>query len=147
MTYGAGPAFGLLIILFWVAATAVAIWALILWLVVGHRWLRLHPAPPRVAAFAAPSPAPAAEPGRPAPAPAAPAAPASAAELRAHFGPDLRAWASANEETSSLSARLGIGTAAASQLRAVAFRAAADAATEADWAQLRPWLPRILNRE
>jgi hypothetical protein len=144
MTYGAGPAFGLLIILFWVAMTAVVIWALILWLVVGHRWLRLHPAPPRVVAFATPAPEAAAAPAPPAP---APGAPASAAELRAHFGPDLRAWASANEETSSLSARLGIGAAAASQLRAIAFRAAAGAATEADWAQLRPWLPRILNRE
>ena len=131
MSYG--PAgFAIFVILLWVVGAVLLTWLLVLAIVVGHRWLKLHPSPSRGGLVSY----------RGADASARPAD-----DPRHHFGPDLRAWASANESPAALAQRLGIGGAAASQVVELAQRAAAGQASDAEWEQLLPWLPKLLGRD
>lgn len=136
MSYGtAGFGFAFIfVILLWVVGAVLGTWFLVLLLRIGHRWLQLHPAPAR-GSFTAFTPA------------SADAAPPPTDDPRHHFGPDLRAWASANEAPSALAQRLGISGTAAVQVSDLAQRAAAGQASEAEWEQLLPWLPKLLGRD
>ncbi|AYG03396.1 hypothetical protein [Gryllotalpicola protaetiae] len=133
MSYGpAGFGFAFFVILLWVVGTVLLTWLLVLAIVVGHRWLRLNPAPSRGGSVSYQR---------------ADAAPRPADDIRHHFGPDLRAWASANESPAALAQRLSISGTAAAQVIELAQRAAAGTATDAEWEQLRPWLPKLLGRD
>jgi len=135
---GLGGLGGLIVVLS-IAWGVLIVWLVVVWLRVGIRWLRLHPAPPEAVWRGQPAlPPPAAF---EAAAAATPAAPPSVAPERRDA---LAAWAAGGEGPAATGRRLGVSSAAAAQVRLIAFKAAAGNASPDEWAQLEPWLPKLL---
>jgi len=134
---GAG-ALGVLVLILGIAWAIVIVVAVIVWLRVGLRWLQLNPAPTNPYASSQP---PLYGPGGTVPPPApGQAYPPSREETEA-----LRAWAASGEGPSATARRLGVSGATAAQVRGLAYKAAAGNASAEEWAQLVPWLPKLLS--
>jgi hypothetical protein len=116
---------GVGIILFvWLLGLAwavVLVWGMIVWIRVGTRWLRLHPAPGALPATLA-------------------LPPAAGFDVSA-----LRAWAARGESAPDLARRIGVSGQVAAQLIEGVSRALSGTADAAELAFVQAWAPRILG--
>ena len=128
---------GFFVILVYLAGIVLGVWALVVWIRVGTRWLQLHPAPGKAPL----------QPGGPAPSGLLPdrRQQQTPTQLKLEYKEAVVTWFVANEPAEALAERLRIDAATAGQIRRVAERIAAGTDSVDDWEILRRWLPGLVE--